>query len=179
MSRGGMRETFGSTCHGAGRALSIGPSPVGSSLLSVNYRVCAFRERSSGRNKSRNNLDYGDVLKRLEETGFSLTSLAVRISSAGHGHLDSSRLTKAHHGRGSRELLDSDQSLLSSFCVSAFSALRLQGRDAGGADLPRPRKAYLSAVFAPASARRRSQRSCRSRRRYLQEGYQAQAGCCR
>ena len=35
-----MRETFGSTCHGAGRALS--------------------------RNKSRNNLDYGDVLKRLE-----------------------------------------------------------------------------------------------------------------
>merc|ERR1712151_1440076 len=37
----GMRETFGSTCHGAGRALS--------------------------RNKSRNNLDYGDVLKRLED----------------------------------------------------------------------------------------------------------------
>eukprot|EP00438_Fugacium_kawagutii_P011880 Skav219161 [mRNA] locus=scaffold648:77632:98562:- [translate_table: standard] len=40
--KGGMRETFGSTCHGAGRALS--------------------------RNKSRNNLDYGDVLKRLEDT---------------------------------------------------------------------------------------------------------------
>jgi len=46
----GMRNTFGSTCHGAGRALS--------------------------RNKSRNGLDYGDVLKRLENKGIS-----VRVAS--------------------------------------------------------------------------------------------------
>merc|ERR1719316_701699 len=37
----GMRDTFGSTCHGAGRALS--------------------------RNVSRNKLDYGDVLQQLED----------------------------------------------------------------------------------------------------------------
>lgn len=46
----GMRNTFGSTCHGAGRALS--------------------------RNKSRNNLDYSDVLSRLENQGIS-----VRVAS--------------------------------------------------------------------------------------------------
>ena len=46
----GMRETFGSTCHGAGRALS--------------------------RNKSRNNLDYTEVLHRLEAQGIS-----VRVAS--------------------------------------------------------------------------------------------------
>jgi len=46
----GMKNTFGSTCHGAGRALS--------------------------RNKSRNNLDYGDVLARLVDKGIS-----VRVAS--------------------------------------------------------------------------------------------------
>lgn len=49
----GMRETFGSTCHGAGRALS--------------------------RNKSRNNLDYGDVLKRLEEMGISIRVASPKL----------------------------------------------------------------------------------------------------
>ena len=111
MSHTGMRETFGSTCHGAGRALSIGPSQkscagiFASSMLSD---TCSVFMESSGRNKSRNNLDYGDVLKRLEELGLMMTGLAVRICSAGHGHLDSSRLAKAHHGRGSREPLDLD-----------------------------------------------------------------------
>ena len=42
----GMSETFGSTCHGAGRALS--------------------------RAKSRRNIDYLDVLKKLEEKGISI-----------------------------------------------------------------------------------------------------------
>ena len=46
----GMRETFGSTCHGAGRAKS--------------------------RNKSRNELQYQDVLNALEERG-----IAIRIAS--------------------------------------------------------------------------------------------------
>lgn len=49
----GMRETFGSTCHGAGRALS--------------------------RNKSRNNLDYGDVLKRLEDMGISIRVASPKL----------------------------------------------------------------------------------------------------
>ncbi len=42
----GMRETFGSTCHGAGRALS--------------------------RAKSRRNIDYQDVLRKLEAKGISI-----------------------------------------------------------------------------------------------------------
>merc|ERR1711972_1011799 len=52
----GMRETFGSTCHGAGRALS--------------------------RNKSRNNLDYGDVLKRLEDMGISIRVASPKLIMA-------------------------------------------------------------------------------------------------
>ncbi len=46
----GMTECWGSTCHGAGRALS--------------------------RNKSRNKLDYKDVLAELERKGIS-----IRIAS--------------------------------------------------------------------------------------------------
>ena len=42
----GMAETFGSTCHGAGRAKS--------------------------RAKSRRTLDYTEVLKKLEEKGISI-----------------------------------------------------------------------------------------------------------
>ena len=49
----GMRDTFGSTCHGAGRALS--------------------------RNKSRNNLTYQDVLSRLEQQGISLRVASPKL----------------------------------------------------------------------------------------------------
>merc|ERR1719499_957832 len=49
----GMQETFGSTCHGAGRALS--------------------------RSKSRNNLDYKDVLGRLEEMGISIRVASPKL----------------------------------------------------------------------------------------------------
>jgi tRNA-splicing ligase RtcB len=49
----GMKNTFGSTCHGAGRALS--------------------------RNKSRNNLDYKDVLGRLEEMGISIRVASPKL----------------------------------------------------------------------------------------------------
>jgi len=49
----GMQDTFGSTCHGAGRALS--------------------------RNKSRNNLEYGDVLRRLEEMGISIRVASPKL----------------------------------------------------------------------------------------------------
>lgn len=49
----GMADTFGSTCHGAGRALS--------------------------RNKSRNNLEYGDVLRRLEEMGISIRVASPKL----------------------------------------------------------------------------------------------------
>merc|ERR1711974_191802 len=51
--RPGHMGTFGSTCHGAGRALS--------------------------RNKSRNNLDYGDVLKRLEDMGISIRVASPKL----------------------------------------------------------------------------------------------------
>ena len=49
----GMKETFGSTCHGAGRAMS--------------------------RNKSRKTLDYKDVLKELENQGISIRVASPKL----------------------------------------------------------------------------------------------------
>jgi len=49
----GMSETFGSTCHGAGRALS--------------------------RAKSRRNLEYTDVLKALEAKGISIRVASPKL----------------------------------------------------------------------------------------------------
>jgi tRNA-splicing ligase RtcB len=49
----GMQETFGSTCHGAGRALS--------------------------RNKSRRSLDYKQVLNKLEEKGISIRVASPKL----------------------------------------------------------------------------------------------------
>lgn len=49
----GFQETWGSTCHGAGRALS--------------------------RNKSRNQLDYADVLRSLEAKGISMRVASPKL----------------------------------------------------------------------------------------------------
>lgn len=49
----GMNETFGSTCHGAGRAQS--------------------------RNKARNNLDFQDVLNSLKEKGISIRVASPKL----------------------------------------------------------------------------------------------------
>ncbi|CAL4067292.1 unnamed protein product, partial [Meganyctiphanes norvegica] len=49
----GMLETFGSTCHGAGRALS--------------------------RAKSRRNLDYGDVLAKMQDMGISIRVASPKL----------------------------------------------------------------------------------------------------
>ncbi|RNA03974.1 tRNA-splicing ligase -like protein [Brachionus plicatilis] len=49
----GMNSTFGSTCHGAGRALS--------------------------RAKSRRNLDWNDVLKELEDKGISIRVASPKL----------------------------------------------------------------------------------------------------
>ncbi len=49
----GMRETFGSTCHGAGRALS--------------------------RAKSRRNIDYQEVLRKLEAKGISIRVASPKL----------------------------------------------------------------------------------------------------
>ena len=49
----GMQNTFGSTCHGAGRALS--------------------------RAKSRRNLDWNDVLKELEDKGISIRVASPKL----------------------------------------------------------------------------------------------------
>ena len=48
-----MKETFGSTCHGAGRALS--------------------------RAKSRRNIDYQDVLNKLEAKGISIRVASPKL----------------------------------------------------------------------------------------------------
>ena len=49
----GMKNTFGSTCHGAGRALS--------------------------RAKSRRNLDWHEVLKELEDKGISIRVASPKL----------------------------------------------------------------------------------------------------
>lgn len=72
----GMRETFGSTCHGAGRALS--------------------------RNKSRNNLDYGDVLKRLEDQGISIRVASPKLimEEAPESYKDVTQVVQTCHDAG-------------------------------------------------------------------------------
>mmetsp|Transcript_31306 Transcript_31306/g.72997 ORF Transcript_31306/g.72997 Transcript_31306/m.72997 type:complete len:510 (-) Transcript_31306:42-1571(-) len=72
----GMRETFGSTCHGAGRALS--------------------------RNKSRNNLDYGDVLKRLEDMGISIRVASPKLimEEAPESYKDVTQVVETCHQAG-------------------------------------------------------------------------------
>merc|ERR1719213_678162 len=72
----GMRETFGSTCHGAGRALS--------------------------RNKSRNNLTYSEVLQRLEEQGISIrvASPKLIIEEAPESYKDVTQVVQTCHDAG-------------------------------------------------------------------------------
>jgi len=72
----GMQETFGSTCHGAGRALS--------------------------RNKSRNNLDYGDVLKRLEDMGISIRVASPKLimEEAPESYKDVTQVVQTCHDAG-------------------------------------------------------------------------------
>jgi len=72
----GMRDTFGSTCHGAGRALS--------------------------RNKSRNNLDYKDVLGRLEEMGISIRVASPKLvmEEAPESYKDVIQVAETCHSAG-------------------------------------------------------------------------------
>eukprot|EP00408_Alexandrium_pacificum_P055016 CAMPEP_0171238030 /NCGR_PEP_ID=MMETSP0790-20130122/43266_1 /TAXON_ID=2925 /ORGANISM="Alexandrium catenella, Strain OF101" /LENGTH=509 /DNA_ID=CAMNT_0011704389 /DNA_START=64 /DNA_END=1593 /DNA_ORIENTATION=+ len=72
----GMRDTFGSTCHGAGRALS--------------------------RNKSRNNLDYKDVLGRLEEKGISIRVASPKLvmEEAPESYKDVIQVAETCHSAG-------------------------------------------------------------------------------
>mmetsp|Transcript_25834 Transcript_25834/g.68301 ORF Transcript_25834/g.68301 Transcript_25834/m.68301 type:complete len:515 (-) Transcript_25834:56-1600(-) len=72
----GMRDTFGSTCHGAGRALS--------------------------RNKSRNNLEYGDVLKRLEDMGISIRVASPKLimEEAPESYKDVTQVVQTCHDAG-------------------------------------------------------------------------------
>jgi len=72
----GMRDTFGSTCHGAGRALS--------------------------RNKSRNNLDYKDVLSRLEEMGISIRVASPKLvmEEAPESYKDVIQVAETCHNAG-------------------------------------------------------------------------------
>merc|ERR1712136_474270 len=72
----GMRESFGSTCHGAGRALS--------------------------RNKSRNNLDYSEVLKRLEDLGISIRVAPPKLimEEAPESYKDVTQVVETCHQAG-------------------------------------------------------------------------------
>mmetsp|Transcript_41518 Transcript_41518/g.115438 ORF Transcript_41518/g.115438 Transcript_41518/m.115438 type:complete len:510 (-) Transcript_41518:85-1614(-) len=72
----GMKDTFGSTCHGAGRALS--------------------------RNKSRNNLDYKDVLSRLEEMGISIRVASPKLvmEEAPESYKDVIQVAETCHAAG-------------------------------------------------------------------------------
>jgi tRNA-splicing ligase RtcB len=75
----GMRDTFGSTCHGAGRALS--------------------------RNKSRNNLTYQDVLSRLEQQGISLRVASPKLimEEAPESYKDVTQVVQTCHDAGISE----------------------------------------------------------------------------
>ncbi|XP_053993576.1 uncharacterized protein LOC128884304 [Hylaeus volcanicus] len=72
----GMSETFGSTCHGAGRALS--------------------------RNKSRNTLDYKDVLQKLHDKGISVrvASSKLIMEEASEAYKDVSEVVNTCHAAG-------------------------------------------------------------------------------
>ncbi len=72
----GMRDTFGSTCHGAGRALS--------------------------RNVSRNKLDYGEVLKKLEDMGISVRVASPKLimEEAPESYKDVSAVVDTCHAAG-------------------------------------------------------------------------------
>merc|ERR1712224_1162285 len=72
----GMKETFGSTCHGAGRALS--------------------------RNIARNKLDYSDVLKRLEDKGIAVRVASPKLimEEAPESYKDVSEVVNTCHDAG-------------------------------------------------------------------------------
>lgn len=72
----GMRETFGSTCHGAGRAMS--------------------------RNKSRTTLDYKDVLDKLQEKRISIrvASPKLLMEEAPESYKDVTQVVQTCHDAG-------------------------------------------------------------------------------
>lgn len=72
----GMRETFGSTCHGAGRAMS--------------------------RNKSRNTLDYAGVLERLKEKNISIRVASPKLvmEEAPESYKDVTQVVNTCHDAG-------------------------------------------------------------------------------
>jgi hypothetical protein len=86
-----MDETFGSTCHGAGRA------QVPSSLFSSS-------PHPQSRSKSRRILSYQDVLDKLKEQVRNRLppSLLSDSLSPGTGNRHPCRLSEARDGRGSR-----------------------------------------------------------------------------
>jgi tRNA-splicing ligase RtcB len=72
----GMDETFGSTCHGAGRAMS--------------------------RNKSRRQLDYKDVLTSLSEAGISIRVASPKLvmEEAPESYKDVTQVVETCHAAG-------------------------------------------------------------------------------
>mmetsp|Transcript_140996 Transcript_140996/g.316132 ORF Transcript_140996/g.316132 Transcript_140996/m.316132 type:complete len:162 (-) Transcript_140996:241-726(-) len=72
----GMRDTFGSTCHGAGRALS--------------------------RNKSRNAIDYNDVISNLAAKGISVRVASPKLimEEAPESYKDVSAVVDTCHDAG-------------------------------------------------------------------------------
>ena len=83
----GMEETFGSTCHGAGRARS--------------------------RNNSRNKLDYAEVLEKLKTKGIAIRVASPKLvmEEAPESYKDVTEVVNTCHDAGiSRRLSSSDQS---------------------------------------------------------------------
>jgi len=72
----GMEDTFGSTCHGAGRAQS--------------------------RNKSRNHLDYNDVLQKLKDKGISIRVASPKLvmEEAPEAYKDVTQVVDTCHDAG-------------------------------------------------------------------------------
>lgn len=70
-----MKETFGSTCHGA---VSICEKFV-SYKITYKLNMNSIQGRALSRAKSRRNLDYTDVLEKLERQGISIRVASPKL----------------------------------------------------------------------------------------------------
>lgn len=75
----GMRETFGSTCHGAVSISSLKTFNYSNSLMHVQRVILRLQGRALSRAKSRRNLNYTDVLRKLEDLGISIRVASPKL----------------------------------------------------------------------------------------------------
>uniref|UniRef100_A0AC34FSX8 3'-phosphate/5'-hydroxy nucleic acid ligase n=1 Tax=Panagrolaimus sp. ES5 TaxID=591445 RepID=A0AC34FSX8_9BILA len=79
----GMNETFGTTCHGAGRAMSRSKSRRNilfeDVLENLKQKGISIRGRAMSRSKSRRNILFEDVLENLKQKGISIRVASPKL----------------------------------------------------------------------------------------------------